>query len=366
MMEKSTKSEVIVRSASTTLTSAATEARMLVNYLAREGIEFDTDSLNELLSCVENIETSNLDAAVESAFWIRFREFSNLAKPVRIDALHFLNRKNGELPSEERSIVAHQRALRFFRWFATISFLFTIVFLAYISVSESIVQDNERLGHEYFLLGACVSKGTILEKLNITQTDSNIIDGGAAIDNIGGDYNGKSLCSWTANANGLAKSRRAEIQTLVEGNDHWLSGMQRPLGFGRGNIDKGKRANPYDLVLLTSQRNINRVITGYILPTLAAVLGVCVFIIKAGSRKMETLSFRLHTSGIYWHQFVLGVISGIAASWFQIGSPGNVTSTITPVALAFLVGYSVDVLYNILDSLVSALSGRKAEHSEVV
>jgi hypothetical protein len=51
------------------------------------------------------------------------------------------------------------------------------------------------------------------------------------------------------------------------------------------------------------------------------------------------------------------VIGGIAISWFAVRDTTGIVGSISPAALAFLVGYSVEVLYNLLDSIVKALGG---------
>ena len=42
-------------------------------------------------------------------------------------------------------------------------------------------------------------------------------------------------------------------------------------------------------------------------------------------------------------------------SWFSTADTTGVVASLTPAALAFVVGYSIEVLYNVLDSIVKAL-----------
>jgi hypothetical protein len=55
----------------------------------------------------------------------------------------------------------------------------------------------------------------------------------------------------------------------------------------------------------------------------------------------------------------LGAVSGLAIGWFCKPSSADVNGLglISPFALAFVAGYSVDLLFTAMDRIVSAFSG---------
>ncbi|MBL4645904.1 MAG: hypothetical protein JKY99_05540, partial [Rhizobiales bacterium] len=73
--------------------------------------------------------------------------------------------------------------------------------------------------------------------------------------------------------------------------------------------------------------------------------------------------YRLYESGTYSYRITLGIVGGIVISWFSTTEASGISSSITPAALAFVVGYSIEVLYNVLDSIVKALGASEARSS---
>jgi hypothetical protein len=149
----------------------------------------------------------------------------------------------------------------------------------------------------------------------------------------------------------IIATRIKELGYLAGYNDNILRFLQFRW-FGKGDAVQG---SPVDNGVLVTQLAVNSLISKYLLPVFAALLGVTVYILRTASADMQALSFRIYDSGIYSNRLTLGVVGGIAISWFSVTETHGIVGSITPAALAFLVGYSVEVLYNVLDSLVKAL-----------
>ena len=147
-------------------------------------------------------------------------------------------------------------------------------------------------------------------------------------------------------------NRRVEIQQLLSNNSSILYLLQ--LGFLPYIWDTGYN----DEALAVNQELILRVVSGYFLPLLASILGVCVFIMRTGTEQIENMSFQVHNTGVYSHRLILGVVGGLAISWFSASDSTGTLQSLTPIALAFLVGYSVEILFNILDGILKALGAK--------
>jgi hypothetical protein len=105
------------------------------------------------------------------------------------------------------------------------------------------------------------------------------------------------------------------------------------------------------------------VLNTYILTLLFGALGACVHVMRDINRRLDDFTLTRGMLNRYWARVILGAVSGAFIGFFfnasgELGlvtGPGNpassLTSNLTGVALAFLAGFSVEVLFAILDRL---------------
>ena len=75
----------------------------------------------------------------------------------------------------------------------------------------------------------------------------------------------------------------------------------------------------------------------------------------------ETLSGEARTlKGRYSLRVPIGALSGLAAGWLLQPATGSVTASLSPFALAFVAGYSADLVFAAMDRIVAAFSGPPA------
>ncbi|MBT5469330.1 MAG: hypothetical protein HOK41_01885 [Nitrospina sp.] len=120
----------------------------------------------------------------------------------------------------------------------------------------------------------------------------------------------------------------------------------------------------YITVADSSIYNINY----YLLPLLYGLLGANAHILRALSIEIKRLSFTSDLKIRYWLRLFLGMLAGIAIGWVSIPSDqildGNlnteslgIQSSIS-LPLAFLAGYSVELLFAAMDRIISAFSSQ--------
>jgi hypothetical protein len=136
----------------------------------------------------------------------------------------------------------------------------------------------------------------------------------------------------------------------------------------------------FNTVLIDLQSNINNIVANFIIPMLAAFLGVVVYIIRDTTIRLESVALSPMDADSYWPRMILGLIAGLTIGWWLTPSAIGVADTaaagatvltseatgiaegvqtvlqgLSKTALAFVVGYSVEVLFNILDAIKAAL-----------
>lgn len=94
-----------------------------------------------------------------------------------------------------------------------------------------------------------------------------------------------------------------------------------------------------------------------IAPFAYGALGASVRILRAIESKLRDRSFDPRRIPEHRTRWVLGTLSGgVAVMLYSSGGIGDTSVKLTEVGLGFLAGYSIDLLFSILDNLVSILS----------
>jgi len=375
-------------------TKAAGEIIYLINHIAREGKSVDDSVYETALTTSKKVLNGTATTADEAQFWKSYSLLTNEASPARVEALHyrdFLEDDQSAISSSDNvsGMRRHKKILTSIRWISVASFFVCLAFLAYLSVAESTIQRSRLMVEEHSNLVVYIAKGTAVEKAFNSIAQGEYVWAG------GGDAPGVRP-GGAAEGNGnpppsdakareddkreqqrsLIDIRRSEIESLVGFNDRLLRRLQFNLSDSiraEGNAQPGGQpqpqqesqlqpvvqVSPMDAATLSVQQSLNSLISRYLLPVFASLLGVTVFILRNESDDLRTLSLRTFESSTYSNRLALGVVGGLAISWFAITDTSGVIGSISPAALAFLVGYSVEVLYNVLDALVQALGAGK-------
>ena len=102
---------------------------------------------------------------------------------------------------------------------------------------------------------------------------------------------------------------------------------------------------------------VGTIIGGYLLPVLYGALGTCAFILRATYAQMVDRSFDGRRIGEFIVRIFLGTLSGVTLQWIIVRDGQTIPGGITPAVLAFIGGYSVELLFSAMDRLLAAVSG---------
>ena len=129
-------------------------------------------------------------------------------------------------------------------------------------------------------------------------------------------------------------------------------------------------------IALNESEQILRVISEFILPLLYGLLGACVYVLRDLTNTIRSVTFSKSSMINYSLRLIMGPLVGIAVGLFLgtpaanlVGGPtlldNPVTAAVPPtipslstMALAFLAGYSVEVLFSALDNLIGAFASK--------
>jgi hypothetical protein len=97
--------------------------------------------------------------------------------------------------------------------------------------------------------------------------------------------------------------------------------------------------------------------SAYLLPLLYGVLGTTAYVMRSLSREISEVTFSNASHIRFSLRLVLGALSGIGIGLVLTSDTLPPTlAAVTPLGLAFLAGYSVELLFSAMDRLISAFS----------
>lgn len=103
----------------------------------------------------------------------------------------------------------------------------------------------------------------------------------------------------------------------------------------------------------------------YVLPILYGALGASAYIVRVLADEIRSYTFSSGSVVRYELRYYLGAVAGFSIAWFTSDSKSTesagILQSLSPLALAFLAGYSVDLLFSFLDRLASVFSSTSSK-----
>jgi hypothetical protein len=98
------------------------------------------------------------------------------------------------------------------------------------------------------------------------------------------------------------------------------------------------------------------VFQGYLLPLLYGLTGAAAYVVRTLALETRERLYRRENGSAYALRLFLGALAGLAIGWFLKPEAVSGFNAISPFALAFVAGYSVDLLFTLLDKIVNTFS----------
>lgn len=122
--------------------------------------------------------------------------------------------------------------------------------------------------------------------------------------------------------------------------------------------------NVKDNAVITRSQIILNSLSQFIFPLLFGLIGAYLFVLRSILDSVKHLTFVNGDIISYRVRLVLGSLSGLAIGFFfgesEQGAPFTI-SNLSPLTLSFLAGYSVDLLFTAMDTVIKRLGGVKAD-----
>jgi hypothetical protein len=342
-----------------TLRNAISEADLLLAFAASHGIPIDDHTLETIVQSSQLLDSDipeNERNAKYIAFWKARSTLAQAVHPVSADSL-----KQCVLRHSPRSWLP----LWLTRWFggsATPSS----------GVENAIDQMQKRivlpvllllLVQVYALIGAAVV-GDLVPRMEKMHTYLNEQE--------------KLLSTEKSEANTQAKSilerqirlTQVEIEIRVNMLDQWNSGWswislpfrltvphppdRAAVAAAADAADKDTRYHHFRAMVLQAEFAL-QVLQNFILPLLYGCLGASLYVLRALATDAKEYTFDMERRIGYHLRIYMGSLCGLVIGWFIPDAKVH-EAGMTQYALSILGGYSVDILFGVMDKIILSLS----------
>lgn len=130
-------------------------------------------------------------------------------------------------------------------------------------------------------------------------------------------------------------------------------------------MEKWEAARESDLGIrreywMVQAASIAALMTNFILHMLYKLLGTVAYILRSPSAEIRMVVLAESSIINYFVRLPLGMLAGIAVGWLM-GSETLPTGlvSIQPLALAFIAGYSVELVFTAMDNVIAAFAGER-------
>ena len=103
------------------------------------------------------------------------------------------------------------------------------------------------------------------------------------------------------------------------------------------------------------------ILQSYLLPLFYGILGAGTFVLRSLSKEIEEETFSEDKGTQHLLRVSLGALAGILVGWFSFLIPSETTpfvGSISPLAIAFLVGYNIEVFFSLMDRALFSITER--------
>ncbi|ADZ91876.1 hypothetical protein [Marinomonas mediterranea] len=148
---------------------------------------------------------------------------------------------------------------------------------------------------------------------------------------------------------------QANYQLLKKWNHVWMLGNTLELQLNDiaatlGDDVASNRSSIEFSAHLISAQSFLQMLQNYVLPLIYGLLGAFIFVLRSLLQQVRSLTYSASREIGYRLRLTLGCLAGMITGWFLKPEMGEMA--LSPMAFAFLAGYSIEVLFTLLDKVI--------------
>ncbi|SHG15703.1 hypothetical protein [Vibrio gazogenes] len=312
---------------------ALTETQTLINdgirllhYVARSGnLNVDPDIAAGIINAQNNLHSRNWGEEDENRLLRCYDKLATQVWPVTVESIKSVvpNAVNGQIESP--------RANRTIIWYRRYT-VFTLIMLLSVQI--------------YYLFGYGLTQ-TLLQYTHLPMSSTSVVQA-------------QPESSSSQNDKLYENHLRASYQLLQYWNQVWMLGNDFQLAPTDQLIPPGQEERTIHFAThLIAAQSVLQMLQNYVLPLMYGLLGAFIFVLRSLLQQIRTLTYTASREIGYRLRLTLGCLAGMITGWLL--KPDIGTMTLSPMALAFIAGYSIEVLFSALDMIIDNIRKKTPE-----
>jgi hypothetical protein len=345
---------------SSKLPAAVLDAQILLGYAAQKGLDVDDQVIKTVVECASAVRGVTLKDEQEIAFWAAFKTLAKAVSPVSVSSLRATMDSHRQAHTlffgidVGRSSTARWAVRRY-----TIFIVAILVVLLSVQIywvfGSSIISDIQSNKKQITALESQIQ--TVKSSRPLTKTVSGPLIRTSAVDDpelgilqrqldsrkLQQKTSYHLLDTWTSLFDFLlswtpAPNTNSVVESICDGGD------------GDGSLCEDVARTQSVTVLLD-------VVERYGLPLLYGLLGSCVYVLRTLSGEIRTRTFTEASLIGFRVRVCLGTLGGMVVAWFVAPTAAEgFFKSLSPFALAFLAGYSIELVFAAMDKFIVAFT----------
>lgn len=320
------------------------ESLVALSYASEKGLLTDSDEkgITEVVTLTKH-NLPNVAPDLEVKFWTAYSKLAKKIQPATVESiLSIEDTEKGNSPWNKifPRLSDARKSIRFYQRLGFASMLVMLIFQIYWIIGAGFVSDIKNLPD-------------VREKLFIEKkAREEILGEKAAL-----DLQIKIMESKIISIEG-------QLESCDEGLKKWYTPFKFLLYDTSFDTNSNTGAAKYRMSRYATF--ILEVIQSYVLPILYGLLGAFAFVLRKLSREVNEKSFSRESRVNYLLRIHLGALAGLSIGWFfgnTMHAAVNISS-LSPLALAFLAGYSVDLLFSSMDRIIDSISAKSSQSAQ--
>lgn len=347
------------------LKEALVDAERLLAHASEYGVKLDPKYIKAIVNAKKNNQENEWTEQEEIDFWVAFQILAKAVEPVSIDSLRATSLPSNPKKNwwtkiwgyKPKSMV--ERSVSFYRRFALFAMLGMLVIQIYSLIGTALMSKwtsgnsrmleiEQRMQSLMLITSSNPDDRTAqMEQSNLDMELGELGDEVESAIHLLNDWLGVTYNFWS--------KTHEEVKDLFDKETSPSGGPPIQTGVHGASINTYVVQQSKSLVIILNQ---------YILPLLYGLLGGFAFVLRSLAEESKSMTYTATSRIKYGLRIHLGALAGLVIGFlwgdFQ-GKSFGVVESLSPLAVAFIAGYSVDFLFRILDSLISTTNKKAAD-----
>ncbi len=326
------------------------DGQKLIAYIAKDGdAQLDPDVTRIIIDAKYKIVNNQWDAKDEGVFLVNYDRLAKIVYPVTVESL------NSIIPTykgKKRIKTKAERAVSSYRRYTMLSLVFLLLCQIYWLCGHQLRGNLESI---------MTNRENIRTAFESTENDSPERNAQRIKLNISNqelDANYKLLVLWNT-AWTLGGSFNDTIpryfQAEYEAKKTNYENSKTDNSIALQELELSRILHQVRMVLFEHTLSADFILStfqGYLLPLLYGLLGALIFVLRSLMNEVKTMVYTPNSEIKFRLRITLGALGGMIVGWFLKPDETNALASLSPMAIAFLMGYNVDMLFSIMDKAI--------------